>query len=179
MASKLFGVVAEFGSPRALLNAAQTTKNAGYKKFDTYSPFPIHGMDKAMGLKDSKLGIIVFCCAILGCTLGFGLQSWTAVEIYPFVVSGKPLLSWPAFVPITFEITILLSAFGAVFGMLALNRLPMLYHPLFKSRHFKKFSCDGFFLAIEPESKDFDLKKAKDFLSQCGGSNVEVIEDEK
>ena len=174
---KIFGLIAQFDNPGQLLKAVEKLTAAGIKKIDTHSPFPIHGMDKAMGLKDSPLGWIVAAAAMLGFTVGIGLQSWASVIAYPMIVSGKPLFSWPAFVPITFELTILFSAFGAVLGMFGLNKLPRLHHPLFSIPQFKSFSSDGFFLSVEGGA-GFDLEKTKKMIKAEGGRNLEVVLEE-
>lgn len=171
---KIFGIIAQFDNPKKLLNAVEKLNKSGVKGIDTHTPFPIHGMDKAMGLKDSSLGWIVAFAAILGFAVGLGLQSWTAVVAYPMIIGGKPLFSWQAFVPITFELTVLFSAFGTVFGMFALNRLPRLHHPLFFVPQFKTFSTDGFFLSVEA-GKEFDLEKTKLLLKNVGGWNIEEV----
>eukprot|EP01043_Picozoa_sp_COSAG02_P082877 COSAG02_NODE_21010_length_806_cov_1.360679_1_plen_126_part_10 len=115
-----YGVLAEFANPTELLLAAEKTKAAGYKHFETFSPFPIHGMDDAMGLKPSILGWIVFCGGTIGLSAGMGLQTWAQVVAYPYIISGKPLFSYPAFVPVAFELLVLFAAFATVFGMFAL-----------------------------------------------------------
>ena len=131
--SQLFGVLAEFDSPKSLYHVAQKVRDEGYTKWDAFSPFPIHGMDGAMGLKESILGWIVVIGGAVGLSFGFGLQTWVATTAYKIIVSGKPLFSYQAFVPVTFELMVLFSAFAAVFGMFILNRLPQHYHPLFNN----------------------------------------------
>ena len=174
---KVFALLAEFNSPGELLHGVKMLKQAGVKHLETHTPFPIHGMDKAMGLKDSRLGWIVALAACLGFTLGLGLLTWTALVAYPMLISGKPFFPWQAFVPITFEVTILFSAFGAVLGMLALNKLPRLHHPLFASERFKSFSSHGFFLSVEADSEGIDLEKVRSLLGEVGGRNIEDIEE--
>jgi len=131
---KPYGIIAEFKNAAELFKACKEVKDAGYKQFDSYSPFPIHGIEKAMGLPASKLPWIVLGGGAFGLSAGFGLQAWVATSAYPLTISGKPLFSYQAFVPITFELMVLFSAFAAVFGMLALNKLPQFYHPYFKKR---------------------------------------------
>jgi hypothetical protein len=173
-----YGLLAEFSDPGALLHAAQDVRKAGYKRFDTHSPFPIHGMDRAMGLGQSKLGIIVFFGGtVVGCALGIWLQWWTSAIDYPLNISGKPFYSvWPA-MPIIFELTILFSALVAVAGMLALNGLPRPYNPLFYSDRFRKATDDGFFLHIAASDPDFDMDATRELLSDLGALHVEVLED--
>lgn len=175
--AKVYGLLAEFDGPGSLLHAAEKLRDAGYKRFDCHSPFPIHGMDKAMGIKESQLGWIVLVCGTSGLLGGLGLQWWASTIAYPLVISGKPLFSHQAFVPITFELTILLSAFGAVFGMLALNKLPMLYHQLFNSSRFKKATDAGFFVSLESTDSNFDATQSRKFLESIGGKSVEVVEE--
>ena len=170
-------ILAEFNSPYELIHAAEKVRDKGIKKFDTYSPFPIHGMDDAMGLKDSNLDFIVLIGGALGASAGLGLQIWVSHIAYPLMISGKDTLSIPAFIPVTFELMILLSAFSTVFGMFAFNKLPMLYHRLFKSKNFLKVTSHGFFISIESTEPTFDIDRTKDFLKEIGGRNIEVVED--
>lgn len=170
-------VLAEFDSATDLMHAAEKVRDQGYKEFDCHSPFPIHGMDKAMGVKRSPLGYIVFAMATLGLTGALVLQWWTSGVDYPLVISGKPFFSLPAFVPITFALTILTSAITAVIGMIAINQLPRLAHPLFNSDRFGKFSDDGFFVSIESTDKKYDENKVVEFLKSIGGKHIEVLKD--
>lgn len=173
-----FGVLAEFSNPADLMHAAEKVRDAGYKKFDTYSPFPIHGMDDAMGLKPSKLGWIVISHSLLGFFGGLSMIVWMMGVDYPNNISGKPFLNFPAFVPVTYELTILLSAFGAVFGMFFLNNLPRHNHPLFSSEKFKRATDDGFFLCIESTDSMFQKEKVQKFLKESGAVHIEeILED--
>ncbi len=170
------GVVAEFDNPHALLEAAAKIHEAGYKRFEVYSPFPIHGMDDAMGLKQSPLGFIVFAAGSIGCLGALLLQWWTSAVDYPIVYSGKPYFALPAFIPITFELTVILSGFTAMVGMFALNRMPRFFHPMFYSENFcKKASNDGFFAAIFVWDEKFNVREVKEFFKNIGGKNIEVI----
>lgn len=171
-----FGVIAEFESPHDLLEAARKVREAGFSKFDTYSPFPVHGMDAAMGMSDSKLGWIVLLCGLTGGSGALLMQWWMAAYDYKIVIGGKPFFSYQAFVPVTFELTVLLSAFGAVFGMLALNNLPLLSHPIFSYPRFRKASDDGFFLAIEARDPKFDADRTSKLLEELGGRHVALVE---
>jgi hypothetical protein len=175
--TQLFGLLAEFSSAGELLKAAEKVRDRGYKKWDTHSPFPVHGMDKAMGLPDSRLGWIVMACSMSGMIGAFVLQWWSSTTAYPLVISGKPLNDYPSFGIWTFEGAILFAAFGALLGMLALNKLPRLYHALFKSKNFHRFSNDAFFISIEAGDKKFDTSSTKAFLEEIGGKNIEVIEE--
>ncbi|MCH2176082.1 MAG: DUF3341 domain-containing protein [Lentisphaeria bacterium] len=172
---QVVGVLAEFESPAALMKAAAKVRDGGYKFYDCHSPFPIHGMDQAMGLKPSVLGIFVFIAGTIGCIGGMALQWWANAYQYKMMISGKPLFSFPAFVPVTFEITILFSALTAVFGMFHLNRLPRLHHPVFYSENFKGASDDKFFVSIEAIDNLFDANRTWELLERIGGKNIEFL----
>lgn len=172
---ELKGLLAEFGNPTELKHAAEKLRDAGYKKFDCHSPFPIHGMDKAMGLGRSSLGWIIGLAAIIGTSGALCLQWWTSTIDYPLVISGKPLFSFQAYVPITFALGVLLSAVAALIGMLALNGLPRFHHPVFYSDRFAKFSTDGFFVSIEIGDPLFDIDRTRSLLESIGGQNIEEL----
>ncbi|MEX1122147.1 MAG: DUF3341 domain-containing protein [Balneolales bacterium] len=173
---KIYGLLAEYKNPAELMHAAGKVAEAGYQKFDAYSPFPIHGMDQAMKMKDSKLGWIVLIHGIMGLLIGLGLQVLTQSVLYAHNVAGKPFLNLPAFIPVTFEITVLLSAFGAFFGMFYLNNLPKLHKPLFNSDNFAKATDDGFFICIESDDKLFSEADTEKLLQDAGALNIEKIE---
>lgn len=175
---KTYMVLAEFGSPAELLHAAEKVRDAGYMKFDCHSPFPIHGMDAAMGLKRSPVGYIAGICGLLGGIFAMGLQWWTSTVDYPLVISGKPLFSFQAYIVVTFGLTILGAAFGAVIGMLMINRLPQWFHGLFYSKNFSRFSDDAFFVSIEADDPKFDPEQTSSFLESIGGTNIEVVKGE-
>ena len=168
-------VLAEFDRPGDLLNAATKLRDAGYKRFDCHSPFPIHGMDSAMGIGPSKLGWLVALGGFTGCVCAVLMQWWMSAVDYPVIISGKPLFSFQAFVPIIFELTILFSAFATILGMLAMNMLPRFHHPLFESEQFKKVTDDGFFISIDSDDSKFHSSKTKNYLESIGGKNVEVL----
>lgn len=172
---QLYGILAEVKNPKKLIDIASATERSGYRKFDTFSPFPIHGMDKAMSLKKSKLGWIVFGHGIAGLIGGFTMIYFMSVADYPLNISGKPFMNIPAWIPILFELTVLLSAFGAVFGMFFLNGLPRLNHPLFTSENFKKATDNGFFICIESEDPKFDRAEVEKFLKDHGAEHIEEI----
>ena len=174
---KVEGVLAEFADPASLMKAAEKTRYAGYKKFDCHSPFPIHGMDAAMGLKRSPLGWIVGLAALIGTSAALGLQWWTSTIDYPLVISGKPFFSFQAYVPVTFALGVLLSAFAALIGMLVLNGLPRLHHPTFYSDRFARVTDDGFFISIEAADPKFDAQETIKFLESIGGTNPEVLKE--
>lgn len=171
-----FGVLAQFDGPKEIYHACQRVRDAGYTRWDAHTPFPVHGLDHAMGLSGSRLPWIVLVCALAGAGGGMLLQSWVSMDAYPLVISGKPLFSWPAFVPVTFELGVLLGALGAVFGMLGLNRLPMLYHPLFRSEQFERVTDDGFFISIEAWDPKFDSRQTAAFLEEIGATRVELVD---
>lgn len=176
--NKIVGIIAKFDSTADLLHGAEKTRDAGYKKFDCHSPFPIHGMDQAMGLKRSILGWIVGLAAIIGTSGGLILQWWTSAVDYPLVISGKPLFSYQAFVPVTFGVGVLLSAFAALIGMLALNGLPRYHHPVFYSDIFRQATDDGFFISIESDDPKFDINQTRSFLESIGAKNIEMLEED-
>lgn len=169
--------LAEFDSAADLLHAAEEVRDKGYKEFDCHSPFPIHGMDDAMGLKRSPLGYIVFCIGSMGMLGAILLTWWTSAIDYPLVISGKPLFSFQAFVPVIFALTILTSAIAATFGMFFINQLPRLAHPVFSSDRFGKFGDDGFFISVESSDKNYDEQKTVEFLKSIGGKHIEVLKD--
>ena len=173
--SKDKGLLASFENPAKLLEAARKIREAGYTKYDCHSPFPIHGMDDAMGLKRSPLGYIVFAVAVIALLGGFALEWWTSTVDYPLVIAGKPFFSYQAYGPVAFALMVLASAFVSLLGMLALNKLPMFFHPLFSSKSFENVMDDGFFVSIESADEKFDLEETKNFLSGIGANNVEVI----
>jgi hypothetical protein len=175
MNKKVMGIITRFENTADLLTAAEKTRDAGYRKFDCHSPFPIHGMDKAMGLKRSGLGWLVGLSGIIGTTSALALQWWTSTIDYPIVISGKPLFSFQAYVPVTFAVGVLLSAFAALFGMLILNGLPRLFHPVFYSNRFSRFSDDSFFISVESDDPKFDPEKTGKFLESIGGKDIELL----
>ena len=174
---KIHGILATFETPSELVHAAEKLRDAGYKNFDCHSPFPIHGMDDAMGEKPSKLGFVTTLGAICVGGSAILLQWYCAAVAYPLVLSGKPYFSYQAFIPITFELSILGAALFTVFGMFAFNKLPTFYHPLFNSKKFESFSDDGFFISVEQNDPQFDLDKTQTLLKGAGSKDVEVIEE--
>jgi hypothetical protein len=171
----VYGIVAEFSDPGALLHAAERVHKAGFRHFDTHSPFPIHGMDRAMGMGQAKVGYFTLGGGITGFALAYWLQWWTGGVDYPLNISGKPFFAVEPSIPIIFELTVLFSAFGAVIGMLALNGLPRPFNPLFYSRNFERVSDDAFFLHIAASDRKFNEDDAAALLEELGGFNVEII----
>lgn len=174
-APRTWGVMAEFDNPAHISVAAEKVRDAGYTKWDVYSPVPIHGIDEAMGLKPSKVPVIMGFMAIGGFTTAILMQWWMGAVDYKIVTAGKPLFAWEQATPITFELSVLFSAFGAVFGMLALNLLPMWHHPLMKKERFLRVSDDRFVIAIESSDPKFD--QAARLLESLGGKHVETVEE--
>jgi hypothetical protein len=174
-------VLGEFHTSAAVLHAAEKVRDAGYVRWDTHTPFPIHGMDKAMGLRDSRLGWIVLCCALTGLGSAFLMMHWMNGVDYPLVVGDKPPGApgtIPSMVPVMFELTILFSAFGAVFGMLGMNNLPRHNHPIFVSDRFRTASDDRYFISIEAADPKFDVETARSLLEGAHAEHVEVIEED-
>ncbi len=174
-------ILAEFRSAHDVLHAAEKVREAGYVKWDAHTPFPVHGMDRAMGLRDSRLGWIVLIFALIGLSGAFLMMQWMNGIDYVTVVGDKPPAApqtLPSMVPILFELTILLSAFGAVFGMLHLNGLPRHHHPVFDSDHFRLASDDRFFLSIEADDPKFDLDEIRRLFEGAHASHVEVLQEE-
>ena len=174
---KMYGVMAEFDSPNDLVKAAREVRDAGYTKTDAYSPFPIHEMDEALGIKRTILPYLVLAGGLAGCLGGFALQYYTIGIDYPINVGGRPYLSLPSYIPVIFECTILLASFTAVFGMLLLNGLPQHYHPVFNAPRFALASRDKFFLAIEAADPKFDHEETKRFLANLNAQEVVDVEE--
>lgn len=173
----VYGLLAEFKHPGELHAAAKAVREAGYTRFDAHSPFPIHGMDKAMGLPNSKVGFITLGGGIAGLSLAIWLQWWTSSVDYPINISGKPFFAIEPSIPIMFELTVLFSALATVAGMLAMNGLPRPYNPLFYSKNFARVTDDAFFIHIAAGDARFDLSTTEQMLKDLGASNVEVIHD--
>lgn len=174
--TSIHGLVADFSSPDKLMAAIAAARQAGYTKMEAYTPFPIHGIDDAMGAKPSILGYLVLIGSATGLALAVGLQWWTGTIAYPLVIAGKPLFAIEPSVPIIFELTVLLSAFVAVFGMIGLNGLPRLYHPIFNYTGHKGVTDDRFVLVIEASDREFDALATRDFLAAQGADKLELIE---
>jgi hypothetical protein len=171
----IYGLLAEFENPTDLLVAAQSVRQDGYKKIDAYSPFPIEGLAAALGFHYSRLPLVVLIGGLVGCAGGFLMQYYANVVAYPMNVGGRPDNSWPAFIPITFELTVLVGALAAVLGMLGLNGLPMPYHPLFNVPGFDRATRDRFFLCIEATDPKFDRDATRQFLSTLHAREITEV----
>src|SRR3954470_16488324 len=174
--SVIYGLMAEFEDPTSLVAATERAHREGYRRMDAYSPFPIEELHHALGSRPTKLPLIVLIGGLIGCIGGYTLEYWSSVIAYPLIVGGKPLHSWPAFIPVTFECTILAAALSCVLGMLALNGLPMPYHPVFGVPRFALASRSRFFLCIEARDKQFDAATTRAFLESLGPREVSDVE---
>lgn len=169
---QLYGLLAEFDSPAALVRAARRAREAGYRKLEAYTPFPIEELNHALGYHHSRMPRIVLAGGLLGALGGFALCYWTSVIAYPLNIGGRPFNSWVSFIPVTFECTILAASLSAVFGMLALNGLPMPHHPVFNVERFARASRDRYFLCIQVEDPKFDRQATRSFLQSLHPSEV-------
>ena len=186
-ADEVFGLLAEFENPQQILHAARTVHDAGYEAWDCHTPFPVHGLDKAMGVRPTILPVAVFVCGLLGVSLGFLLQWFTnassleawffgMVHGYEYKISGKPMMSLPAWIPVMFEITVLLSALATVGLMLVFNGLPRLNHPIFKNKRFARATDDRFFVVIEARDPRFDRSATQSLLETLSPFSIELLE---
>jgi hypothetical protein len=177
--SQLFGVMGEFSTPEDLLAATKKAREAGYKHVEAYTPFPIEGLAEAVGFKWTAVPLLTLMGGVGGGLTGFGLQYWVAAITYPINIGGRPLNSWPAFIPVTFELTVLGASIFAVVSMLALNKLPQPYHPVFNVERFGQASTDKFFLCIEARDPKFDLVGTSKFLQSLHAQHVNEVKDEE
>jgi len=171
----IYGLMAEFDSPEALVGATQRAYNEGYRRMDAYTPFPVEGLATALGSPRTHMSKLIGVAGLAGAVGGFFLVWWITVVAYPVNVAGRPLNSWPAYIPITFECTVLLASIIAVFGMLALNGFPEPYHPVFNVPRFQLASVNRFFLCIEARDPMFALDKTKEFLEGLGSHEVSEV----
>ncbi len=175
---KVFGLIAEFDDPQVLLEAAEKAHKKGYRDVDAYAPFPVHGLAEALGVQKTRVPFFTLMGGMTGAAAGFGMQYFAMVMHYPYSIGGKPLNSWPSFIPITFELAILFGAFAALGSMLALNGLPRLHHPVFGAKRFNRASSDGFFLCIEATDHLYDPEGTQGFLNELGPVEVSEVEDD-
>lgn len=172
----IYGLMAEFSSDKEILAATQSAYDHGFRKMDAYAPFPVEGLAEALGRKNTAVPFIVLIGGISGGISGYFLQWWAMAVDYPLNIGGRPYNSWPAYIPITFEMTVLVAAFAAIFGMLALNRLPEPYHPVFNAPEFARASTDKFFLCIEAADPKFDLAATRSFLETLKPEKISEVE---
>jgi hypothetical protein len=173
---RLYGLLAEFDNVDDVVAAAGKVRQAGYTRWDVHTPFPIHGLDDAMGLRATRLPWIVFAAGLIGAGLALLLQWWTNAVNYRFIISGKPYFSLPANIPVTFELTVLVAALAAFFGMLGRNKLPQLHHPLLANARFRRATTDRFFIVVECEDPRFDPQQTRRLLASLGATVTEVRE---
>jgi hypothetical protein len=173
--SILYGLMLECESAEALIRAAEKAHAEGYRRMDGYSPFPIEGLNEALGARPTRLPRLVLAAGILGFCVGFGMQYYSSVIDYPLNIGGKPLNSAPSFIPVAFELTILFASFAAAIGMLWFNGLPQPYHPVFHVDEFERASRDGFFLCIEADDPKFDRKKTETFMRSLKAGEVHEV----
>lgn len=176
---KLYGLIAEFDNTDDLVAAAVKVRDAGYVKTDAYAPFPVHGLSEALGVQRTILPWIVLAGGLLGGFGGFMLQYWVSVIEYPMNIGGRPYFSWPSFVPIIFECTILGAGVTTLLGMLGLNGLPQPYHPVFNAQNFERASEDGYFLCVEAADEKFDLQATRSLLEESGPKQVTEVKAEE
>ena len=175
--SPLYGMMAEFDDPTSLVAATERAHQEGYRCMDAYSPYPIEALHDALGSRHTRLPLIVLIGGMIGCIGGYLLQYWSSAIAYPLNIGGKPFHSWPAFIPVTFECTILVAALSAVLGMLALNGLPQPYHPVFNAPRFALASRNRFFLCIESTDPRFDIEATRRFLETLNPREVTTVAD--
>lgn len=173
-----YAVAATFGSTNDLLVAIRNVRKKGYRKLEAFTPFPIHGIDEALGQRRSRLGYVIAAAGITGILTALGLQWWTAAVDYPLIIGGKPYFAIENAIPITFELMVLLAAFGAVFGMLAFNGLPRYNHPIFNYTNYSRATDDGFVLVVERDGNHFESAVIADLLNTLGGKNTEVVHED-
>lgn len=175
--TKTWGLMAQYENPAEIFHAAERVRDAGYSKWDCCTPFPVHGLDKAMGAPPSKLPWYVLLIGICGSLFAVAFELWSMGYDYPIIVQGKPLNSLPAYVPVWYEATVLSSCLTVFFGNWVLNRLPQYYHPAFSSKAFARATDDKFFILIEAADSRYDAEKTKALLKDTGASHIEEIED--
>lgn len=174
---KLWGLMAQYETAQAIYPACEKVRDAGYTQWDSCVPFPVHGLDKAMGIKPTNLPWVVLAIGLSGSAFGLGFEAWAMHSAMPIIVGGKPVFSIPAFVPVWYEMTVLSSCLTAFFGNWFFNRLPRYHHPAFKSPAFARSTDDKFFILIEASDEKFDLEKTRALLKDTGATLIEELED--
>ncbi|MDY7092926.1 MAG: DUF3341 domain-containing protein [Acidobacteriota bacterium] len=172
-----YGLLIEFDDPEELVAACRQVRDEGFQRWDAYTPFPIHGMDRAMGIRPTRLPLLILAGGLTGLTVALLMQWWMNAVDYPFLISGKPLFGLPANIPVTFELTVLFSALTAFFGLWGRTGMPRLYHPVFKSERFRRVTADRFFIVLEASDSRFDLQRTQEFAESLGGVHVERLEE--
>lgn len=175
--SRPYGLIAEFDTPADIMHAAEQVREAGFRRWDVYTPYPIHGMDQAMGLKNSKVGWISFVGGVLGYTTGMVMIWWMNAVDYPIIIGGKPMFSPFGAFPPSYELTILFGSFGALLGMLFLNKLPRLNHPLLKHRRFAMATHDKYYVVIETTDPKYSETETRKLLESAGSRHIEMVEE--
>ena len=174
---KIYGLLAKFDSAEALISATHRAYENGYRQFDTYAPYPVEGLSHAMRLKSSPLPYVILIGGIVGAVTGFSMQVFASMIDYPLNIGGRPLFSWPAFIPITFELTILFAALAGILGLFVVTRFPQPYHPVFNSPDFNEHaSQDGFYLDIQARDPKFSLENTRKFMEDLGSIQVSEVE---
>lgn len=174
---ELYGLLAEYESGEVLLEAAREVRDAGHTRWDCYTPYPVHGLDRAMGLRDTRLPWVVLIGGVVGCGVAILMQWWMNAVDYPLIIGGKPFFSLPANIPVAFEMTILFAAVATIGGLLLMIGLPRFHHPVFSSNRFRRVTTDGFFVEIEAADPRFDLQHTERFLESLGCARVERLGD--
>ena len=174
---RLWGLLAEFANVADLLAAAEQVRDAGFHKWDAHAPFPVHGLNDAMGIKHSRLPLVVLGSGVTGACLSLLMQWWMNAHDYPYLISGKPLFSLPSSIPVFFELTVLFAAIGAFVGMLAMNALPEHHHPLLRNENFRRATQDRLFISIEAADPKFEAGPVQEFLECLGSTRVERVEE--
>ncbi len=173
-----YAVATTFDTTYELLGAIRSVRKKGYRKLEAFTPFPVHGIDEALGARRSKLGYVIGVGGIIGILTGLGLQWWTAAVDYPLIVGGKPYFAIEYAIPITFELMVLFASFAAVFGMLAFNGLPRFNHPIFNYANYARVTDDGFVLVVERDGNHFEPIAIVELLNELGGKNTEVVHED-
>ncbi|MEE9385576.1 MAG: DUF3341 domain-containing protein [Nannocystaceae bacterium] len=172
---RIYGLLAEYETPAEVYHACEQVRDAGYRFWDSHTPFPVHNLDKAMGLKQSPVPWLVFVGGMFGVAIGLGTQAYVSGVDYPIIYAGKPYIPWQSFVPVTFESGVLVASFCALFGMLGLNGLPRLHHPVFNSERFRRATDDRFFIAVEARDPNYGPQTRR-LLESTGAASVEELE---